>query len=78
MPFKLPILLNFQGSAHLWGVGSFSYKEISSSIIDLGVTTFVEIGPGKTLAGFIKKTDKDLTVINVEKIEDLGKLTATV
>lgn len=45
---------------------------------ELGVTTFVEIGPGKTLAGFIKKTDKDLTVINVEKIEDLGKLTATV
>ena len=26
MPFLLPILLNFQGSAHLFGVGSFSYK----------------------------------------------------
>ena len=24
MPFLLPILLNFQGSAHLFGVGSFS------------------------------------------------------
>ena len=24
MPFKLPILLSFQGSAHLFGVGSFS------------------------------------------------------
>ena len=25
MPILLPILLNFQGSAHLFGVGSFSY-----------------------------------------------------
>ena len=24
MPFLLPILLNFQGSAHIFGVGSFS------------------------------------------------------
>lgn len=54
------------------------FRESILKLKELGVTTFVEIGPGKTLAGFIKKTDKDLTVINVEKIDDLGKLTAMV
>ena len=27
MPFKLPTLLNFQGSTHRFGVGSFSNKK---------------------------------------------------
>lgn len=39
-----------------------------------GVTTFVEIGPGKTLSGFLRKIDKTATVINIEKYEDLEKL----
>lgn len=54
------------------------FRESIMKLEELGVTTFVEIGPGKTLAGFVKKTNKELTVINVEKIEDLGKLTSMV
>jgi len=50
------------------------FRETIMKLKDLGVTTFVEIGPGKTLAGFVKKTDKDLEVINIEKLEDLSKL----
>lgn len=34
-----------------------------------GVNTFVEIGPGKTLSGFIKKTDKNVKAINIENIQ---------
>ena len=41
-----------------------------------GVDTFVEIGPGKTLSGFVKKISREATVINVEKVEDLEKLEA--
>jgi len=41
-----------------------------------GVDTFVEIGPGKTLSGFMKKICKEATVINIEKVEDLEKLEA--
>ena len=53
------------------------FRESILLLKKLGVTTFVEIGPGKTLAGFVKKIDKDLKVINVEKMEDLAKLTAS-
>ena len=52
------------------------FRESILLLKELGVTTFVEIGPGKTLAGFVKKIDKQLQVINVEKMEDLAKLTA--
>ncbi|STO30738.1 Malonyl CoA-acyl carrier protein transacylase [Fusobacterium necrogenes] len=36
-----------------------------------GVTTIYEIGPGKVLAGLIKKIDKEIEVKNIEKLEDL-------
>ncbi len=39
-----------------------------------GFDTFVEIGPGKTLAGFMKRMNKEARVINVDKYEDLEKL----
>ena len=45
------------------------------NMIEQGVDTFVEIGPGKTLTGFIKKiakaVDKEVTTYNVEKYEDV-------
>lgn len=50
------------------------FRETLLLMKEMGVDTFVEIGPGKTVAGFVKKTDRELTVINVEKPEDLEKL----
>ena len=58
-------------------------KQVSSSVrwqqsmeemIRRGVDRFIEIGPGKTLAGFAKKIDRNITIINIEKFEDLRKL----
>lgn len=58
-------------------------KQVSSSVrwqqsmeemIRQGVDRFIEIGPGKTLAGFAKKIDRSITVINIETLEDLEKL----
>lgn len=39
-----------------------------------GVDTFVEIGPGRTLTGFLKKIDRSVKGFNVEKTEDMEKL----
>lgn len=36
-----------------------------------GVDTFVEIGPGRTLAGFLRKINRNVTVYNVATWEDI-------
>ncbi len=40
-----------------------------------GVDIFVEIGPGKTLAGFMKKISRDVNVYNIASWEDMEKVT---
>ena len=60
-------------------------KQVSSSVrweqsvrtmLADGVDTFIEIGPGKPLAGFMKKIDRTATVLNIEKLEDVDKVAA--
>lgn len=50
------------------------FRESILKLKELGVDTFIEMGPGKTLSGFVRKTDKELKVVNIEKVEDLEKL----
>ena len=46
-------------------------KEIQD-MINKGVNTFVEVGPGKALRGFVKKIDKNSRLLNVEDMESLN------
>lgn len=55
---------------------SVKWQQSMERMIADGVTVFIEIGPGKTLSGFMRKINKDVTMINIEKLEDLEKLTA--
>ncbi len=41
-------------------------------MIEDGVDTFIEIGPGKVLSGFLKKIDKNLFISNIEDIQSLN------
>ncbi len=47
------------------------WVEIVKKLIDDGVDTFIEFGPGKTLCGLVKKTDRNVKVYNVENCETL-------
>jgi len=43
-------------------------------MIDLGVTRFIEIGPGKVLSGLIKRISKDVDTLNVEDRSSLAAI----
>ena len=53
---------------------SVRWQQSMERMIADGVTTFVEIGPGKTLAGFLRKISRDVKVINIASWEDREKL----
>ena len=53
---------------------SVRWQQSMERMIADGVTTFIEIGPGRTLAGFLKKISRDAKVINIAAWEDQEKL----
>lgn len=56
--------------------GSVRWEDNVREMMAAGVTLFVEIGPGKTLAGLIKKIDRKVKVIGVSDSDTLNKLVA--
>jgi [acyl-carrier-protein] S-malonyltransferase len=55
-------------------VSPVRWEETINRMINDGVDTFVEIGPGKTLSAFMKKIDKTKTIINIQDLKSLNKL----
>lgn len=53
---------------------SVRWQQSMEYMLEQGVDTFVEIGPGKTLAGFLKKIDRSALVYNVNTWEDVQKV----
>lgn len=47
------------------------WEESVRAMLDNGVTTFIEIGPGKVLTGLVKKIDRSATVYNIYDLETM-------
>ena len=50
---------------------SVLFEKTINHMVDSGVETFIEVGPGKALRGFVKKINKSATLLNVEDMESL-------
>ena len=50
-------------------VSRVRWRESVNYMIKMGITDFIEIGPGKVLSGLIKKIDKSVKVRNINSIE---------
>jgi [acyl-carrier-protein] S-malonyltransferase len=79
---ELPVVsnVNAQVIMNKYEIKRCLVEQVSNSVLwedsikhmaEMGVDTFIEVGPGKTLSGFVKKIDKSLYVYNVEDIESL-------
>ncbi|MBQ2938656.1 MAG: ACP S-malonyltransferase [Clostridia bacterium] len=54
-------------------VSPVRFDKTISLMNEEGIDTFIEIGPGKTLTGFIKKELKDVNIFNIFDVESLEK-----
>ena len=50
------------------------WRESIEYMISKGTNTFVEIGPGKVLSGLIKRINKEVKVLNIDKLEDIEQI----
>ena len=51
------------------------WEETIACMVKLGVERYIEIGPGKVLAGLVKRMAKESTVQNVQNVPDISALT---
>ena len=52
------------------------FSKTLQNMLDEGIDTFIEIGPGKTLSGFVKRTptDKEIKILNINNVETLQEV----
>ena len=77
-----PVLFNCKGDVMAEGdtIPALLERQVQSSVYmedtirrmaEMGVDTIVEIGPGKALSGFVRKTVKEIKTYPVETVKDL-------
>jgi [acyl-carrier-protein] S-malonyltransferase len=50
------------------------WEDSIKNIVDAGINTFIEIGPGKVLTGLIKRIEPSARLFNIEDTESLNKI----
>lgn len=84
LPFDTPYIANVTADyvTSVEGIKELLCRQVSSSVrwqqsvermIADGVDTFVEMGPGKTLSGFMRKISRDVKMVNIENMADYEK-----
>ena len=53
---------------------SVKWQQSVEAMLADSVDTFIEIGPGRTLTGFMRKINRSVKSLNVEKLEDIDKV----
>lgn len=80
---EIPVVYNYTGAESDEDIVNILTKQIKSSVrfsqtieymISHGVDTFIEVGPGKVLSGFVKKINKDVKVYGIDTVEDYEKM----
>ena len=58
-------------------INPVKFTECIKTMLDEGIDTFIEVGPGKTLANLTKKIakelEKEITVLNISDVESFKK-----
>jgi [acyl-carrier-protein] S-malonyltransferase len=83
-PIAIPYLTNVTADyvKDAAEVKDYLVRQVSSSVrwqqtierlIADGADEFVEIGPGRSLSGFMKKINREVTTYNIDKMEDFEK-----
>lgn len=52
---------------------SVRWQQTIERLIADGAEEFVEIGPGRSLSGFMRKINREVTTCNIDKMEDFNK-----
>jgi len=84
---QIPVFYNATGDSETVDLVDNLEKQIQSSVyfeksirkmMESGIDAFIEVGPSKTLSGFVKKIDRKAKVYNVEDMESLNKVVEAV
>ena len=84
-PLSVPVVTNVEGAPNgdEGRVRELLVKQVCAPVLwegsvqamtGLGVTRFIEIGPGKVLSGLVKRISKDAETRNVEDLATLKSL----
>ena len=53
---------------------SVHFTQSIQTMLDMGIDTFIEIGPGHALTGFVRKTTRNVAAYSIDTVEDLEKV----